>query len=531
MTIILWGLLLALGVGLALNAAARIGAHGDSSDGPSPFLVGLPTTLALFAGALGLPPSRSALSAPALVNVLAVTALMVSASRRIGHADTPNRFAIVALTLASLAIGVPLAWTFGQAQLAFRGMPLAQPVLSRDVCPLDKRPLVAHISDTHITSAKETFEGVAVDLATVRRTIDALGAMAPRYVVLSGDTTDSGNQKDWGVAESLLSSMGESRVILAPGNHDLSTAYEGHPSAYCRAAYPLAGELKSALGLGDRDERGVSHRLVHQQNFLRTQARLFPMIRTAEGRLLSEQVSSVEASIPRETDLEQAESLRSSVEGTCESLRGPDGVRGVLAQSSCYANAVSERRGQLETVAEYVNSLRKWVFAEAVYPLNFVDPDHRIGFLVFASSLASSDLTFNSALGFVPSPQVRAAREIVKGWPSEIDRIVVVLHHPPARNADDKMAFPDSLTRAAVAASPMWNYAFLRNDYQNSSALLRSLSEVRSGAKIHVAFDHRHRRRYGEVGALTLSESPSSLVDPGYFWIGASDARPTWCPL
>jgi 3',5'-cyclic AMP phosphodiesterase CpdA len=69
---------------------------------------------------------------------------------------------------------------------------------------------IVHISDVHVGDA---------DQATLDRARQAITALNPNLIVLSGDVTQSGRRREFAGAATFLSGM-PAPIVAAPGNHD-----------------------------------------------------------------------------------------------------------------------------------------------------------------------------------------------------------------------------------------------------------------------------------------------------------------------
>lgn len=69
---------------------------------------------------------------------------------------------------------------------------------------------LVHISDVHIGDA---------DQSLLSRATEAIAALSPNLVVLSGDITQSGRRREFAAAAEFLATM-PAPIVAAPGNHD-----------------------------------------------------------------------------------------------------------------------------------------------------------------------------------------------------------------------------------------------------------------------------------------------------------------------
>lgn len=88
--------------------------------------------------------------------------------------------------------------------------------------------LIAHLTDLHIGISPQTLPGNIDPTAAFQRALVHVRQLdpAPEIVLLSGDLTDSGNERDYAVIRRLLEDelpehmTAGPRVLVVPGNHD-----------------------------------------------------------------------------------------------------------------------------------------------------------------------------------------------------------------------------------------------------------------------------------------------------------------------
>src|SRR5215472_4347670 len=81
--------------------------------------------------------------------------------------------------------------------------------------------LVAHITDTHITSPGTRFYGIVDTAGALARAIAAINRLdpSPDLVVLTGDLVESGKPEEYAHLHSLLAPL-RMPLLAIPGNHD-----------------------------------------------------------------------------------------------------------------------------------------------------------------------------------------------------------------------------------------------------------------------------------------------------------------------
>jgi 3',5'-cyclic AMP phosphodiesterase CpdA len=106
--------------------------------------------------------------------------------------------------------------------------------------------LVAHITDTHITSPGTRFYGIVDTAGALARAIAAINRLdpSPDLVVLTGDLVESGKPEEYAHLNSLLAPL-RMPLLAIPGNHD---ARDPMREAFAGDAYlPRHGFLNYAI--------------------------------------------------------------------------------------------------------------------------------------------------------------------------------------------------------------------------------------------------------------------------------------------
>ena len=112
------------------------------------------------------------------------------------------------------------------------GWPAGTPTTPDGLAPERPTHLLAHLSDTHLTSPGVAYNGVIDADATLDRAVQMLraaiaGGAGIDAVVASGDLTDTGDPDAYRRVRTALESL-EAPVIWATGNHDVRVAFHEH---------------------------------------------------------------------------------------------------------------------------------------------------------------------------------------------------------------------------------------------------------------------------------------------------------------
>ena len=89
--------------------------------------------------------------------------------------------------------------------------------------------MIAHLSDTHLTAAGVSYNGVIDPMAALLKVTAVLAeaqrnGRGPDVLVVSGDLTDSGDPDAYRRLNALLAPLAP-HVVYATGNHDLRTVF------------------------------------------------------------------------------------------------------------------------------------------------------------------------------------------------------------------------------------------------------------------------------------------------------------------
>ena len=81
--------------------------------------------------------------------------------------------------------------------------------------------LIAHITDTHITSPGTLLMGIVDTASTLERAVAALNRLdpSPDTIVLTGDLVESGAPEEYAHLQALLAPL-RMPVFVIPGDHD-----------------------------------------------------------------------------------------------------------------------------------------------------------------------------------------------------------------------------------------------------------------------------------------------------------------------
>ncbi len=144
-------------------------------------------------------------------------------------------------------------------------------------------PYAIHVTDIHLVAEGEKrIEGGSDGIRRLGELAQALRRSPPTLLLITGDLTDRGSSYEYNIAMELLRPLRDAvgtKILLAPGNHDLGTAYSAtnHIVVLSNARYTLASR------------EGIDGLLLVR--YLEVAAGLYPRLRACNGRTLKNQLS------------------------------------------------------------------------------------------------------------------------------------------------------------------------------------------------------------------------------------------------
>ena len=391
-----------------------------------------------------------------------------------------------------------------------------------------QRPYAAHLSDIHIALPNVKLvqggDGGNEQLASlVQRWIEN-PKDAPRVVLITGDVIDRGQSEEWGIAMPLLKKLCERnmRVVLAPGNHDLATAYR----------HRVAGLF---MAHSSKQLRFVDTQRIKE--YLLRAAEIEPALVSHDGRPIGELLKTEEQKYPDFLD-----AWRSAAEAAAEQLkarriphlrnvtsRANPRALGVLAVHLPQAAAqlvdplvdraaeilsfedaklieVRFRRELLRrpdfTLPELFSSGLRWrrLWYES-FPLRLVDNEYFVEYLIVNSNAPEPGLA-GSGFGYLGKPQMGRFRELVKA--SKARTLVVLMHHSVCGWMEQK-----SDRHGMTASVERW--AFLAHETGESHEVLETLGKEAPASCERVLLCCGHRHGSSMVGRVVNPRNGTPL--------------------
>lgn len=478
----------------------------------------LPLALLIPGVRLGIPPRQlSLVFVLFLVLVLPFSAWLAFSGMRLRqpHARWRARFFLqLILTGAVFALAPTATLLQGYVTWASLMQTYAEPWPE---CPKNGEWLIAHLSDSHVSAGLDTADGGVPGQNGLTEILSSVSLARPSFIVLSGDVTDRGSAWEWEEAVRRIGAVSsDSRVVLVPGNHDLSIAYEEQGSADF-----------DALGAGLSAAR---HRRLHLGRYIAAQARLFPGLKTTTGATFGD-LAAAASREPASTELSHALKQINPCFTNCVLATAGEGGKSRGTFRDC--TDICEKRfpDELATIESLGAFEEQWDEA-SIFPASFVDSAAGIAILAINSAPPSADSLGESAIGEVDDLQIARARSWFENLTPAVTTVGVTLHHTLVRRERDRFTGP---TKAkikeqgffvALGRSDWWAYSLLRHQPAQARKFLELLLEFAGERRILILWGHRHDRSYERLGAthgVFALEAPNT-GDPkgrGYFLVGS----------
>lgn len=514
--------------GLIWLAALMLLPGGKSESSPERLIKSLLASLPVWAlypsYKLGIPPVTNSLYEWGLA-ILIILALVIEliiildflGKERVALLTIPAQ-----LCLSGALFIFPFFCTYTAAKQAFTSYEEAQS-LESSTCPdATSQVLAAHISDSHLIENAEstTAEGDVPGNERLKDLVAEVEKYKPAYLLHSGDVTDTGSAKEWARAVEILKPVTSwTRVVLAPGNHDVSEALCSHASPECASS--------------------MYHAKVHLWRFFNAQAELFPEIKTATARSLKEELDRKD--FP--ADIRQVATADALIDGCtkdCQDMQ-EEGKYHDLALGPCMRACKERHPGEAELVNEFSKNMGYWQKDGLdLFPLWWADEQRSVAIFSLEISPVGKEIGKN-AVGFLDRAEVERLKGIFAKLPPTIHTVIILCHHPLTRAPGDTFSGPDNLLSwTDWQNSQWWAYALLRAMPDDAGGLitwLKRTAEAKPDTTLVIAFGHRHRRSLGSVGRVILEEAPNvsnSLYRGGLFFISRApdqSVSAAWCNM
>jgi 3',5'-cyclic AMP phosphodiesterase CpdA len=374
--------------------------------------------------------------------------------------------------------------------------------------------LFAHLSDLHIVARDKdkTQEGSTPGNEVLPSLLSIVEAHNPRYLMITGDITDSGAFDEWEIAKANLGKIaGKTRIILCPGNHDFSLAFE-----------------TKMLEHPDDWEASTHARL---PRFVQLQASLYGGMTTAAGKTVSRIVQSAPPRPDPEMRKDAEQMLHACVKRCQEFTDQP-----AKMFTPCMRRCESDLGPSLEPIRKQVEWAKYWMaVSEDLFPLVELDQADQVAVISMASSIKAGVSIGTNAIGRMDDAQLGRLRTILRNLPTDV-RTIIFLYHHPITAIENEVDVP--LTKhdiASIQDTIRWADAFLRHDSEQAQTIGDLIAEElarRPATNAVFLFGHRHRMSLGTWRNIVFEEAPNAAnAAAGVYFDQPGETSPIWCSL
>jgi predicted MPP superfamily phosphohydrolase len=404
----------------------------------------------------------------------------------------------------------PIAFTIADGFFVFWSLPSTEAVQPTKSCP--NEALFAHISDIHAVNegALKTFQGNIPGNFHLPALLSDISHSSPKYLLVSGDITDTGRSEQWEVVQSVFHQhVPTVKIVMAPGNHDIG-GFFGNWSII---------------------------------PFLKSQDFFLPQIQMATGAPLHD-------AFVKDPYLTKEHHDAIEVLADCK-ICSMTVLNDHTMQSywQCMDQCHKLHKREVEIVD---HAIEYWRQAQrSAFPLKIIDEEN--GIAIF--SLWFQEVEFPPKLGtnaraYLDKSQASKLKAMVESIPISIKTVVILEHYPVARGPGDFMAPPKFSANSVWGA--LLNFRDTWDEFQDSEWWAYSTLIWHEGAAIETLhwlsqradndnersyfwlYGHRHVRSFSSIGKLTLAEAPNVSSKDGGFYLGTKVASGrtsiSWCP-
>lgn len=386
-------------------------------------------------------------------------------------------FIILPICILIIVVGLVFSWLFA------RSVYFSAEVADDRAPDAPNEPAWAiHLTDIHLTypgdTAVEGGDGGREALAVLAG--EPATAQVPAFV-LSGDVTDHGSSEEWAKSSELISPWREAgaEILVAPGNHDLSPAYEfwlQFAARWAQFVYGNAGIYRFEYGL----------RLWEYMHF---QAPLADDIRTSYDTSLADEISRLACLHEAERNAFQTVAAARLVDvqalGTLADWAVELGVVTPQHRDQYFSMLQDEAEQHLSgfSAREYRQFRGSRAIGEVgrFFPLRYLDKARDLEVLILNSVVFDDDLVA-SAAGDLADEELGCFARFVEQ--STAQNLVVVIHHPPFRWHDE------SAPRFGLDAVRWNSLAMSNTTAERLGAPLEAV--VKRGTRVALLCGHRH---------------------------------------
>lgn len=433
-----------------------------------------------FLRALGFPPGAGLSERPAIhaKTRWVFIAMALWASFMAGFRPSYFALPIVMSTVCLMAFSVIV--TYKMAGSAFDSATVAR---SKAVRKRSGAAWGIHWTDVHVTrKGRSRVDGGKGGNERLQECITTFLEEPPKFVFITGDLTDRGDEEEWEEARKILAPLKEkgTRIVIVPGNHDLATAYNSADAFIStRLTHFRGGMVRGMNGLRLRAFLGGLAAL--EPDLKNAKGETIAAILKREDKALSRLWGLVEevrmvVSTSRSAKLYEAERFRKKAAKLFPRYPPSMGWEALLWTSK-------------ESFDDfYVSSLyaERW---QDYFPLYLVDEAIDAQVIVL-NSIARDPTLIGSAWGDLGQDQIGRLEEIIRTSTSR--QFVILAHHAPFRWHDESP--PDfSLEEIqrwaclAVSVSSVNRFSEILSRIQRDKKKFFFFCGHRHGGKLHEA--------------------------------------------
>ena len=385
----------------------------------------------------------------------------------------------------------------------FKQLPELQQIGDSMKQKLDIAPLVSHITDIHITTTDDVarLEGGPGGHKHWKQWLTTVATLKHTYLAVSGDITDTGDRTEWQRFEkSLVRNIPKTfPVILAPGNHDLSSEY-GQPE-----------DNKLRL-------------------YFEFQAQLCPNLVTSEKIKLADVMIKAEEEISPNIN-GRAEQDRERFISPLFPIEDAPGMSSVVAQK-LRITSLNQRIKIAETVNWEVKAhndlLDEWFKQKwyDLFPLRLEDSELGIVVLVLNSIIPCGATLGDSALGTLGKSQMSRIAKSLDLLPSNTRNVLVITHHAPFRHPGEWQLLSTNwfLKHGAweKTKNQIMEFALLTQEPHEAREFLDILSNAADkyqSMNFILFCGHRHTSAAGRAGRVIVLEGSSLVEEKPTAWL------------
>lgn len=433
-----------------------------------------------FLQALGFPPNAGLSEKPAFrvkINWVFI-AMALWASFMAGFKPSFFALPIVISTICLMAFSA--IFTHKMAISAFESASVAR---SKAVRKRTGAAWSVHLTDAHITrKGRQCIEGGKGGNERLQDCTTIFLEEPPKFVFITGDLTDHGDEEEWEEVHSILAPLKEkgTRIVIVPGNHDLATAYNSTDAFIStRLTHFRGGMIRGMNGLRLRA-------------FLHSMAALEPGLKNAKGETIEAILKQEDKNLNRLWSLIEETRMLVSTNPLAKLYEKERFCKTASSLFPQYPPSMGWE-ALLWTSNEsfndfYVSSLyaERW---QDYFPLYLVD--EAIGAkIIVLNSIARDPTLMGSAWGDLGQDQISRLEEIIRNSTSR--QFVVLAHHAPFRWYDER---PPGFTLEeiqrwaclAVSISSVNRFSTILSRIQRDKKKLFFFCGHRHGGKLHEA--------------------------------------------